>query len=71
MKPFLAPKSLDDAGAVKLSNITGFKGQKFGHNDLIIVSKMEGIHSRLSDYPFVCGFHVTRAALRFSKINCY
>ena len=63
-KPFLAPKSLDDAGAVKLSNITGFKGIKFGHNDLIIVSKMEGIHSRLSDYPFVCGFHVARAALR-------
>jgi hydrogenase expression/formation protein len=25
---------------------------------------MEGIHSRLSDFPFICGFHVTRAALR-------
>ena len=46
-KPFLAPKSLDDAGAVKLSNITGFKGKTFSHKDLIIVSKMEGIHSRL------------------------
>jgi hydrogenase expression/formation protein len=63
-KPFLGPKSLDDAGAVRLSNITDFKGKKFSHKDLIIVSKMEGIHSRLSDYPFVCGFHVTRAALR-------
>jgi len=59
-QPFLSPTSLDDAGAVKLSNIHNFNGK----DDLIIVSKMEGIHSRLSDFPFVCGFHVTRACLR-------
>ena len=53
-KAFLSPSSLDDAGAVKLSDIEGFKFQ----DDLIIVSKMEGIHSRLSDFPFLCGFHV-------------
>jgi hydrogenase expression/formation protein len=57
---FLSPTSLDDAGAVKLSDV----GIINGMNDVIIVSKMEGIHSRLSDFPFVCGFHVTRACLR-------
>jgi len=59
-QPFLSPTSLDDAGAVKLSDIDDSKNMK----DVIIVSKMEGIHSRLSDFPFVCGFHVTRACLR-------
>jgi len=59
-QPFLSPSSLDDAGAVKLSDIKGYEGTE----DLIIVSKMEGIHSRLSDFPFICGFHVTRACLR-------
>ncbi len=59
-KPFLSPSSLDDAGAVKLSDIKGFEGTE----ELIIVSKMEGIHSRLSDFPFICGFHVARACLR-------
>jgi hydrogenase expression/formation protein len=63
-KPFLAPTSLDDAGAIRLSSLSGFDGKKVGHYDLIIASKMEGIHSRLSDFPFICGFHVTRAALR-------
>ncbi|GAH39504.1 unnamed protein product, partial [marine sediment metagenome] len=59
-QPFLSPSSLDDAGAVRLSDIKGFEGTE----DLIIVSKMEGIHSRLSDFPFICGFHVARACLR-------
>ena len=59
-QPLLSPTSLDDAGAVKLSDV----GILTGTNDVIIVSKMEGIHSRLSDFPFVCGFHVTRACLR-------
>ncbi len=63
-KAYLAPSSLDDAGAVLLSDISGFNDQNFNSEDLIIVSKMEGIHSRLSDFPFICGFHVTRAALR-------
>ncbi len=63
-KAFLSPSSLDDAGAVRLNDITGFRGEPFDRNNLMIVSKMEGIHSRLSDFPFICGFHVTRAALR-------
>ncbi|MFX1326390.1 MAG: AIR synthase-related protein, partial [Promethearchaeota archaeon] len=60
-KAFLAPSSLDDAGAVRLQDIEGLSTFQ---TDLIIVSKMEGIHSRLSDFPFICGFHVTRACLR-------
>ena len=63
-KSFLAPKSLDDAGAVRLQDIQGFKNSQFDEKGLIVVSKMEGIHSRLSDFPFICGFHVTRACLR-------
>lgn len=63
-KAFLAPTSLDDAGAMRMQDIKGFDGKPFAIGDLIIVSKMEGIHSRLSDFPFICAFHVTRAALR-------
>jgi hydrogenase expression/formation protein len=55
---FLSPKSLDDAGAVVLP-----KNFKTGE-DFLIISKMEGMHSRLSDFPFLAGFHVTRAGLR-------
>lgn len=57
---FLSPRSLDDAGAV-------FIPDEFKHvspEKILIVSKMEGMHSRLSDFPFIAGFHVTRAALR-------
>ena len=53
-KAYLAPSSLDDAGAVRISDIQGFEAE----DELIVVSKMEGIHSRLSDFPFLCGFHV-------------
>lgn len=63
-KAFLSPKSLDDAGAVLLDEVEFFKTLNKQDDKVIIVSKMEGIHSRLSDFPFICGFHVTRAALR-------
>lgn len=63
-KAFLSPSSLDDAGAVRISDVKMFQNSTIETNNLIIVSKMEGIHSRLSDFPFICGFHVTRAALR-------
>jgi hydrogenase expression/formation protein len=52
---FLAPQSMDDAGAVVIDSQEGGK---------FIVTKMEGMHSRLSNYPFIAGFHVTRACLR-------
>uniref|UniRef100_A0A7C4S4Z1 AIR synthase n=2 Tax=Geoglobus ahangari TaxID=113653 RepID=A0A7C4S4Z1_9EURY len=44
-------KDLDDAGVVK-------------HNGLYISVAIDGIHSRLSEFPFIAGFHVTRAAMR-------
>ncbi len=63
-KAFLAPTSLDDAGAVKLQDIKDSNNFLVSGENLFIVTKMEGIHSRLSDFPFICGFHVTRACLR-------
>jgi hydrogenase expression/formation protein len=48
----LSPQDMDDAGALELG-----EGQ-------YLVAKMEGMHSRLSDFPFLAGFHVTRAAIR-------
>ena len=42
---------MDDAGAVCAEG-------KY------IVCTVDGMHSRLSDYPFLAGFHVTRATLR-------
>ncbi len=44
-------RQLDDSGVV---NIDGMG----------LVVTVDGIHSRLSDFPFLAGFHVTRAALR-------
>lgn len=43
---------LDDSGVVQLEDGT------------FLVLTNDGIHSRLSDYPFLSGFHVARAALR-------
>ncbi|WP_462271945.1 AIR synthase-related protein [Methanohalophilus sp.] len=43
---------LDDSGAVKMEGA-----------DFLIVT-IDGIHSRLSDFPFLAGFHVARASLR-------
>lgn len=42
---------LDDSGVVKIGE------------DYLVVT-IDGIHSRLSDFPFLSGFHVARAALR-------
>ncbi len=42
---------MDDAGAVRAC------GE-------YIVCTVDGMHSRLSDYPYLAGFHVTRATLR-------
>ncbi|MBO8179430.1 MAG: hypothetical protein H0Z19_02975 [Archaeoglobus sp.] len=47
----VSSKDLDDAGVVK-----------FG--DIYISVAIDGIHSRLSEFPFIAGFHVTRAAMR-------
>lgn len=48
-------RQLDDSGVVD-AGVDG--GGRY------IVLTVDGMHSRLSDYPFLAGFHVTRAALR-------
>jgi hydrogenase expression/formation protein len=47
---------LDDAGAVEL--------RQGGGNCRYVICTVDGMHSRLSDFPFLAGFHVTRATLR-------
>jgi hydrogenase expression/formation protein len=47
----MPPEQRDDAGAVEADG-------------RIIVASVDGTHSRLSDFPFIAGFHVARAAMR-------
>ncbi len=47
----VSSKDLDDAGVVK-------------GGDYYISVAIDGIHSRLSEFPFIAGFHVARAAMR-------
>ncbi|MBC7110466.1 MAG: hypothetical protein H5T46_05640 [Archaeoglobi archaeon] len=47
----ISPAELDDSGVVRAG-------------DLLLAVSVDGIHSRLSDFPFLAGFHVTRATLR-------
>ncbi len=53
------PEAQDDGGVVK-SPVSESKDDK----DVYITTAVDGIHSRLSEYPFLGGFHVTRASLR-------
>lgn len=48
---------MDDAGAVRIPS-----GE--GRVPPFLVCTVDGMHSRLSDFPFLAGFHVTRATLR-------
>ncbi len=52
---FISPSAQDDGGVVK---------KRVGSRDIYVTTAVDGIHSRLSDYPFLGGFHVTRATLR-------
>jgi hydrogenase expression/formation protein len=65
---------MDDAGAVLL-NKWGKRGKNIDllktgevegpeHRGPYIICTVDGMHSRLSDFPFLAGFHVTRATLR-------
>jgi len=47
-------KDMDDSGVVKIDKT----------KEYYIVVSIDGIHSRLSDFPFLSGFHVTKATLR-------
>lgn len=49
------PTAQDDGGVVKVSK---------KDENRYITTAVDGIHSRLSEYPFLGGFHVTRATLR-------
>ncbi|MCE5213781.1 MAG: hypothetical protein LLF83_03565 [Methanobacterium sp.] len=51
----ISPSAQDDGGVVK-TNV--------GSEDVYITTAVDGIHSRLSEYPFLGGFHVARATLR-------
>ncbi|MDH7510339.1 MAG: AIR synthase-related protein [Methanolinea sp.] len=48
---------MDDAGAIAISP-AGDRVPEF------LVCTVDGMHSRLSDFPFLAGFHATRATLR-------
>jgi len=52
------PEAQDDGGVVK-SPVSNSQD-----NEVYITTAVDGIHSRLSEYPFLGGFHVTRASLR-------
>jgi len=66
--------TLSDSGVVSLpqDERNGHKAQQKGQNGQkkwqekwkYIVVTVDGMHSRLSDFPFLAGFHVARAALR-------
>ena len=47
----VSSKDLDDAGVIKAGG-------------LYISIAIDGIHSRLSEFPFIAGFHVARASMR-------
>ncbi|MCE5298121.1 MAG: AIR synthase-related protein [Methanoregulaceae archaeon] len=48
-------EEMDDAGVVELAETA--QGR-------YVVCTVDGMHSRLSEFPFLAGFHVTRATLR-------
>ena len=62
----------------KIADIIGKTGANVGVDEMddagvveaggrYIICTVDGMHSRLSDFPFLAGFHVTRATLR----DCY
>ncbi len=53
------PTAQDDGGVVK-SPVCGCGAE----DEVYITTAVDGIHSRLSEYPFLGGFHVARASLR-------
>ena len=52
---YISPSAQDDGGVVKA---------EVKSNDVFVTTAVDGIHSRLSEYPFLGGFHVARATLR-------
>ncbi len=59
--------SLSDSGVVRFPDSGKSKGAGEGEGkgkEKFVVVTVDGMHSRLSDFPFLAGFHVARAALR-------
>jgi len=52
---FINPTAQDDGGVVRTT---------LNSKEVYVTTAVDGIHSRLSEYPFLGGFHVARAALR-------
>lgn len=52
---YINPTAQDDGGVVK---------SRAGVDEVYITTAVDGIHSRLSEYPFLGGFHVARASMR-------
>jgi hydrogenase expression/formation protein len=52
---YISPSAQDDGGVVKA---------EIDSKDVYVTTAVDGIHSRLSEYPFLGGFHVARATLR-------
>lgn len=56
----IGPDSQDDGGVVRLPDNANCR-QEHSH---YLVTSVDGLHSRLSHFPFLAGFHVARACLR-------
>ncbi|MFQ5999111.1 MAG: hypothetical protein ACE5KO_07390, partial [Candidatus Bathyarchaeia archaeon] len=52
LSSILGPRSLDDAGVVSSRGAEA------------VAVAVDGTHSRLSNFPFLAGFHVTKASIR-------
>ncbi len=57
-------KEHDDAGIVSIERNVSIERKKDRENEKFVVVSVDGTHSRLSEYPFIAGFHVARATLR-------
>ncbi len=57
---FVGVDEMDDAGAIRYPSPRGSSASE----QPFIICTVDGMHSRLSDFPFLAGFHVTRATLR-------
>ncbi|MCL2863341.1 MAG: AIR synthase-related protein [Methanimicrococcus sp.] len=59
----LDSSNLDDSGVVGIDNNCDENNDKNENNELLVLT-VDGIHSRLSAFPFLAGFHAAKAALR-------
>lgn len=59
----LDSSNMDDSGVVVLGKTEENDGTETDSNDYLVVT-VDGMHSRLSAFPFLSGFHVAKAALR-------